>query len=265
MPGEFFEKSSPGSLQKLPFGYGQGIQAGPYCFFTGGLMKKVLQAAGCVLCSILFLVGLLCGVTLAVAGDTAHMNALFFRYADPAITGIDTAEYPAMAERITAYLLGKADTFQTTLSVHGQIREAFSEKELAHMQDVRNLFALCRTISQVCLAALFLMALAVFRFNDLRAPLARSYLFTSLGIVLLAGALAVWAAVDFHTLFTDFHHLFFTNDLWLLNPYQDLLLQLMPTGFFIDYAARIGLYWLLGAVLPALAAILYLKRRKCKA
>ncbi len=228
-------------------------------------MKKILQITGCVLCSILFLVGLLCGVTLAVAGDAAHMNALFLRHSDPAITGIGTAEYPAMAERITAYLAGKADTFQVTLPVHGQMREAFSEKELTHMQDVRNLFFLCRTVFLVCLATLFLLTLAVFRFKELRTPLARAYLFTGIGAVLLLGVLAFWAAVDFHTLFTGFHHLFFTNDLWLLNPYQDLLLQLMPTVFFIDYAARIGLFWLLGAVLPALAAVLYLNRRKRKA
>ena len=131
------------------------------------------------------------------------------------------------------------------------------------MQDVRNLFSLCRAVFLTCTAlTVLLLALALFRSRNLLALLARSYIRVSLFIAVLGAALTVWAVIDFHSLFTLFHHAFFSNELWLLNPRQDLLLQLMPTGFFIDYAARIGLYWLLGAALIHLAAQLYLKKRK---
>jgi integral membrane protein (TIGR01906 family) len=191
---------------------------------------------------------------------------MFHRHADPAITGVDVQVYPALAEKITAYLTGGADSFQKTLSVNCQMRDAFSEKELAHMQDVRILFTLCRTVFLICsLAAVLFLAMSLTRFRSLLALLARSFVRVSLFIAVLGAALAVWAAVDFHSLFTLFHHMFFTNDLWLLNPKQDLLLQLMPTSFFMEYAARIGLYWFFGAALFNLAAILYLKRRKHQA
>jgi integral membrane protein (TIGR01906 family) len=229
-------------------------------------MRKIFQAIGCTFFSLALLLGLLSGVILAVAGSPNYMNSMFLRHADPAITGVDVQEYNGLAEKITAYLTGSADTFQTTLLVHGQMREAFSEKELLHMKDVRALFSLCRSVFLFCLLIVIIfLALSLFCFRPMLAFLARCYIRISLFIAALGTALSVWAAVDFISLFTLFHHLFFTNDLWLLNPKQDLLLQLMPTSFFVGYAARIGLNWLLGAALFFVSAILYLKRRKRQA
>ena len=229
-------------------------------------MKKILPALGSVLFALTLLLGLLSGILLAVGENANLMQDMFLRHADPGITGVDVQEYPGLAEKITSYLAGRGDTFQTTLSVHGQIREGFSEKEITHMQDVRNLFSLCRSVFLFCaIIVIVLLSLAAFRYRPMLASLARGYIRVSLFIAVLGAALAVWAALDFHTLFTQFHHVFFTNDLWQLNPNQDLLLQLMPTPFFVEYAARIGLYWLAGAALIFASAILYLKRRKRQA
>jgi integral membrane protein (TIGR01906 family) len=224
-------------------------------------MKKYFQAAGCISFSLVLLLGLLCGSILSVAGNANYMNALFLRHANPIITGVDVQEYPGLADKITAYLLGKADSFQTTLSVHGQMREAFSERDLTHMQDVRNLFTLSRTLLLVCVFITAVCLALLIRFFPMRTLMAKCLLYTSLFIAVLGAALAIWAAKDFLSLFTLFHRLFFTNDLWQL-PREDLLIQLMPTGFFVEYAARIGLYWLSGTLIFDLAATQYLKRRK---
>ncbi|MBQ8136307.1 MAG: DUF1461 domain-containing protein, partial [Clostridia bacterium] len=52
-------------------------------------------------------------------------------------------------------------------------------------------------------------------------------------------------------------HVFFTNNLWLLDPSKDLLIQLMPETFFRAYAGRILLsaapLILLMAMVPLLA------------
>ncbi len=227
------------------------------------MMMKIFRALGYIAFSLMLLLGLLCGAILSIGGSAQYMNTLFLRHADPGVTGVDTAEYPALAQKITAYLLGQADTFQTTLSVHGQTREAFSEKELTHMQDVRNLFALCKTLLIVSIVCVLLWLILAFIYqHGLSQLTARTYLITSACLAVLGLGLAIWAAIDFHTLFTLFHKVFFTNDLWQLDPKQDLLLQLMPTGFFVDYAARIGLFWLCGAMIFAIAACIYLKKRK---
>ena len=68
--------------------------------------------------------------------------------------------------------------------------------------------------------------------------------------LLAVGALAV--AVDFESAFLTFHHLLFTNDLWLLSA-QDLLIRLYPESFFAGMALRIGVFMLGGLVLVYLA------------
>ena len=55
--------------------------------------------------------------------------------------------------------------------------------------------------------------------------------------------LTLLAAMDFDRLFILFHQIAFTNNLWLLNPQTDLLIRLMPTQLFIDYAQIIGIVW----------------------
>jgi integral membrane protein (TIGR01906 family) len=66
--------------------------------------------------------------------------------------------------------------------------------------------------------------------------------------------------LDFDRAFTVFHMLFFPNDLWILDPSVDLLINMVPLGFFIDISIFIGglLLCLSGAVIGL--ATWYLKR-----
>ena len=80
------------------------------------------------------------------------------------------------------------------------------------------------------------------------------------GLLFLAG---VWAAVDFDGLFIAFHRVFFTNDLWLLDPGKHLLIQLMPTAFFFAYAGIILLRVLpIPAALAVYDIIVLIRRRR---
>ena len=55
-----------------------------------------------------------------------------------------------------------------------------------------------------------------------------------------AAACALYALqADFGTLFTRFHLLAFTNDLWLLNPETDLMIRMLPQEFFEKMALRL--------------------------
>ena len=83
-------------------------------------------------------------------------------------------------------------------------------------------------------------------------------------VVSLAGviALGVWGLADFDSLFVTFHRVAFTNDLWLMNPATDLILRLMPTGFFIRYALLIGGGWLVFLALLFLLSRVLAKRMR---
>lgn len=57
---------------------------------------------------------------------------------------------------------------------------------------------------------------------------------------------------DFNKYFTQFHLIFFDNDDWILNPQTDLLINIVPEGFFRDTA------FLIAGIFLASAAILWI-------
>ena len=66
------------------------------------------------------------------------------------------------------------------------------------------------------------------------------------GVLLaITGLTALIVSGSFDRYFVIFHHLFFDNDLWILDPAKDNLINLLPEGFFSDTAFRIGEIFLL--------------------
>ena len=53
--------------------------------------------------------------------------------------------------------------------------------------------------------------------------------------------IAAIVATDFSRYFVVFHHIFFNNDLWLLDPRTDMLINIVPEPFFMDTARQIGI------------------------
>ena len=73
-----------------------------------------------------------------------------------------------------------------------------------------------------------------------RATLNRKYKFAAMGLVAVIGAVGVMILTNFQTFWINFHKVFFTNDLWLLDPKTDLMIRMLPEGYFMDIAIRIG-------------------------
>ena len=125
----------------------------------------------------------------------------------------------------------------------------FQAHEQLHMADVRGIFRLLYVLAPLGIPAalgLWLMR----RRGSLRVCF--HVCWELLALVLLLG---VWGAADFDSLFVLFHRIAFTNDLWLLDPRTDLMIQLMPTSFFIEYAAVIAGFFLAAAVVLLLFSL----------
>ncbi len=54
-------------------------------------------------------------------------------------------------------------------------------------------------------------------------------------------ALAAVISTDFSPYFVFFHHIFFDNDLWILDHDTDMLINIVPEAFFMDTALRIAI------------------------
>ena len=207
-------------------------------------MKQLRTCLG-VLTAWAAALALLAMLTDALGGSPAMMLRLMEQHAPAASTGLAQEDYPAAARMITRYLSGSTEEFQLAATVHGEaVSAAFHDREQSHMADVRQLFVLARALA-LGLTALTLLCTAALWF--LRRPDRRGLRGLRWGlssVLTVLAALLLWGIIDFDSLFVAFHRLAFTNDLWLLDPRQDLLIRLMPTDFFTHYAALIGGTWL---------------------
>lgn len=133
----------------------------------------------------------------------------------------------------------------------------FNARERAHMADVRRLIGAGR--------ALMVMAIALLGVLIFTHPaIAPRILIAGGGLLLaLVAAFALWAPLDFDRLFLVFHRTFFRNDLWLLDPSTDNLIRMVPHGFFVDAAIRVGVITGALAALCLLIGSAWEKSPKC--
>ncbi len=112
--------------------------------------------------------------------------------------------------------------------------ELFNAKEKAHMVDVKNLFVLSKKINKILFVILLLILIFYLGYDkEGMRKYFMKYCAITLTIILgLWLIIAILAMIDFSSFWTTFHKVFFTNDLWMLNPSTDLLIRMMPQRFF---------------------------------
>lgn len=198
-----------------------------------------------------FCAALAAGILLPVAMLYAAVASFAF---SPGVypSGVPYAE---MAQALIDYLKGTLPALPEAL---------FTERERLHMVDVLALFQGGRTLAiGFALVGALGLVFALWR-GGLRA--AGRGLLAGMGVLGLVVALvALWAAVDFSGWFTAMHELVFTNDLWLLDPAESMLIRMLPLDFFVRAVRTIALRFALGTVALAAAAVgmaLHGNRRK---
>lgn len=157
------------------------------------------------------------------------------------------------------------------MTMDGEYREFFNAREIAHMEDVRGLFLGGLWLRRIGL--MFTLAFAALLYfwkrgrKDRSAYLARAVpgsLCAGTGVFFAAClALAAVISTDFSRYFVVFHHIFFDNDLWILDPDTDMLINIVPEAFFMDTALRIAIVFAIFVTIFFGACLfLWLKGRK---
>ena len=165
----------------------------------------------------------------------------------------------SVTEDMLEYCIGRLDTLDNSMAtIDGVTAPFFTEREKSHLSDCRELFR--GAIRARVIAALLLAALVIYIFvhNEKREALkllARGYLGSLCLVLAFAAVVAVFCAIDFTQAFTVFHHIFFDNDLWILYPDKDNLINIMQEDVFFDAAKWIAGIWIVSAALPAAASI----------
>ena len=191
------------------------------------------------------------------AYNSRVIETLFLKHARTDPAEVSRSRYGALSEAISGYLSGALDTPQVEIPIDASAIEAFSSRETAHLWDVRDLMRLAGTLKNVAIALLFaagllLLRMLVFKERNLPKTVFSSLFRALCGVLVFTAILFVFALIDFGQLFYTLHLILFRNDLWLLDPEQDLLLQLMPEPFFTEYIKNA----ILGAAIWFLPALL---------
>lgn len=153
--------------------------------------------------------------------------------------------YDAMAQEVVAYLSGETDALP---DAH------FTQREQLHMVDVLRLFKGGKQLAEGCLlAAAILAALALVLGG--RQRLGTGLLVGMAVFLVLVVIVGIWALVDFDGWFVTMHELVFDNDLWLLDPAESMLINMMPLDFFMCAVRDIAVRFALGAALLLLLAL----------
>lgn len=175
-------------------------------------------------------------VVLISAIDFWGFNDLFYAYEykqnkTSEVTKIASDDLEDVTEHLLGYIKGDYDNLDIEVKVDGIEREVFNQREKDHMIDVYNLYQGVIFIRNgLLLVIVFCFIVAKFDFTVL-FNVFRNVIWTTGGIV---GALSMYAIMDFDSFWLNFHYLFFTNDLFLLNPSTDILIMLVPSRFFFD-------------------------------
>ena len=227
-------------------------------------MKPIHWLAGIFTAFCLMIILLITSVEAVVYWTPGYFEREYTKYnvldSLPSMTMEDLLE---VTDEMMDYLKGEREDLHVVTVMDGQEREFFNEREIAHMEDVQVLFLRAMSLRRACI---FICVLCLGFLFLTKAPV-RRVLPPSIcaGTGLFFGITAILALIisgDFTKYFVIFHHIFFDNDLWILDPATDMLVNIVPEGFFMDTAARIALlFGASSAVLFGICLFLTLRGR----
>lgn len=227
-----------------------------------------------------FSIVLLISVIQHYSFNTKYFKEQFKNNRIAQATGFQEEELDKIIRQMTGYLSGKENSFNLTLDIDGKPTPVFNDRELLHMLDVKVIYVLMGKIKYIGIAFLLLLFLpyslyiyftcskhrnakTVQRVRQYWMHIFRALSYNGIFTLALIAALGYMLWSDFSRYFIKFHEIFFDNDLWLLNPETDRLIQMLPEVFFFDITTRmVILYALLSLGISIVCTILYFVFKK---
>ena len=155
------------------------------------------------------------------------------------IVNISNDSLKIVTADLVNYIDDGSGDLNVKVEIDGVMTPYFNIKEQAHLTDIRHLVRRARNMLAT-LKTIFFVALAL---NVLFLKGIRKYVFLKYSVFATIATLLVLSLMyfmDFSWAFTQFHLILFYNNLWLLDPSKDRLLQMMPLEFFM----RFTMFWL---------------------
>lgn len=196
-------------------------------------MKKIVYNAFFPIC----LISLLLLSIITISLNRSFYNRQYVANDTPAYTGLSFENLEIVTDNLLDYLVGQRDNLDMELSVGGEMREIFDEREKTHMVDVQKLYLTVVYTTAALLAVIILSA--VIMYKDKARESLQSLLFSKYKKSLIVAAVLVIILgaifyINFNWFWTNFHLVFFSNDLWILDPAISVMINMFPLDFFFS-------------------------------
>lgn len=184
-----------------------------------------------------------CGMSRRAVMDTLGVTGMLdVSRQTTAYIGLTDEEQHAFADQIVRFMHGETERQPDILN----------EKEQQHMLDVRDLVMLAQKGSKISMtiSAILAVIVAWTGAKEKRRGMPIGVLFGLLIVASIAGGVyALLNTAGFERMFVGMHKLLFTNDLWLMDPAQDILIRMMPQMLFERAGMEIARLALRGAMI----------------
>ena len=192
--------------------------------------------------SILLVVGVLISSVQFYVMDRDYFAGQYRLMETSRKISIPFSQLMEVTDTVLDYLADKNDDMDVKAKVGGKTRHVFTDRELSHMKDVKALYQnalLVRNISLLVALGFYLLSALMVR-NDRMQLYAKSYIRGFIIVFVLILAIVIWMAIDFDSFWTNFHHVFFRNDLWQLDPKKSVMINMYPLEFWYDLCKNIA-------------------------
>lgn len=225
-------------------------------------MKHIPKFLGILCAFCLMIVFLTTSVEAVVYWTPGYFEKEYTKYQVAETVQMEMDDLLEVTDEMMDYLRGDRADLHVPTVVNGEPREFFNAREIAHMEDVQGLFLAGLALRNYCLIiAVFCVLILCTRYrSQVRTILPRTLCAGTGLFFALTALLAGIISTNFTKYFVIFHKIFFSNDLWLLDPRTDLLINIVPEPFFVDTAARIGITF--AAMIAVLFAVCIFFLRK---
>jgi integral membrane protein (TIGR01906 family) len=155
------------------------------------------------------------------------------------VTGISQNDMPEVIDRLSGYVVGRYKELNHEVLIHEKMEWIYGDREIAHMKDVRLIFDFLKYFIFVYTILCMITFISEYRKKKLASFFVTLSKFGLYGGILIVAIAGILVTVDFSKYFVVFHELVFSNDLWLLDPRTDVLIQMLPESFFMEMAVMI--------------------------
>lgn len=172
-------------------------------------------------------------------------------FSDAEQAGLPRARMMQLAEGVRAYVTGALPA-EKTLPANVDGRPGFDAAAVSHLTDVRSVLR-GEGIATGLLAGVVTVWMAILLARRHLDGIASALRLAARIDIALVAILSAWAVVNFEGFFSAFHGLFFSAGTWTF-PYDSLLIELFPEGFWIAGGIGWGVLVIGLGTLYALAA-----------